>query len=166
MEQEDITRPVGQKIQSDTEQQVNQFSEARRRDRVTRSGKIKLQVQTGSQRSPIKEIRLGEAYSTKADQPDETTSSLLILLGLGLTLSLVNDFSDLVTWQSAILVGQAVDIVALLLLIFTTAFASKAHFISVFIIFFAFILEILPVIGVVPWWTMGIIALYIATKRK
>jgi hypothetical protein len=165
MAEENIKRPLEQKIKADTEKQLNQFSEARRRDRASRTGKSRIEVQAGAQKSLSKEIRLGEAIASQKDTFGEATGGTAILLGLGLTLSLVNDFSDLATWQTMTLISQTIDIVALLLLLFVIGFTSRAYFVPIILFFLAFILEIMPVIGVVPWWTLAIIIWYGISRK-
>jgi len=159
-------KPVEDKIKSDTEKQTNQFYEARQRDRASRSRKVKIQIEPGSSKSARKEIKISQAYYLKAEPEEADSGDILILFGLGLSLGLINDFSDLVTWQTASLVSQAIDIVALLLILFVLVFSSRTNFITVLIIILAFVLEILPVVGVVPWWTIGIILWYLASRNR
>lgn len=166
MNQENIEEPIEQKIKTDSEKQLNQFAEARGRDRARRTGKAKLEVRAGSPKSAKKEIRLGEAIASQKDTFGEATGSTAILFGLGLTLSLVNDFSDLATWQTMTLVSQTLDIVALLMLLFVIGFTSRSYFVPIILFLVAFILEIMPVIGVVPWWTFAIIAWYFINRNK
>lgn len=165
MEQRE-TEKVEAEIKSDTEEQVNQFYEARQAEIANRSRKAKIQLQEESAKSNQKEIKISQAYSLKTESRESDDNDILILFGLGLTLSLVNDFSDLVTWQTASLVSQTIDIVALLLILFVLVFSSRTNFIAVFIIILAFVLEILPVSGVVPWWTMGMILWYIISRNS
>ncbi|MFH1182643.1 MAG: hypothetical protein V1690_00065 [Candidatus Moraniibacteriota bacterium] len=166
MEQENIKKPVEQKVKTDTEKQFNQFAETRRRDRAKQMGKSRLEIQAAAKKSIKKEISLGRAIASKTETFGETTGSTSILFGLGLTLSLVNDFSDLATWQTITLISQTLDLVALLLLLFVIGFTSRAYFVPIVLFFLAFILEIMPVIGVVPWWTLAIIIWYGLSRKS
>lgn len=162
---EEIKKPLEQKVKSDTEEQVNQFYEARRRDRSSHAGKSRLEVRADTRKSAGKEIRLGESTTSQKETLGDATGTTTILFGLGMTLSLVNDFSDLATWQSLTLVSQTIDIVALLLLLFVIGFTSRSYYVPIILFFLAFILELMPVIGVVPWWTFAIIIWYGISRK-
>lgn len=164
MDQRDI-KQAENKIQSDTEKETNRFYEARRAEIANHSRKAKAQVEGGRSRSTQKEMRIGQSLYLKTEH-QKTDDGILTLFGLGLTLALVNDFSDLVTWQALPLMSQALDLVALLLILFVLVFSSRTSFIAVFVMISAFVLEILPVSGVVPWWTVGIALWYLASRNK
>lgn len=155
MPENTINRNVKLKVQSDTDEKLENFREMRR------SQKLKVQAEKGKNQK--KELVMGE---TSGSDIIESTGSLGIILGLGLTLSLINDFTDLVFWQKVSLVSQTLDITTLILILFMVMFASRAYFISIFLVLFIFLLEILPVIGVLPLWTIGTIAWYMANRKK
>ncbi len=93
------------------------------------------------------------------------SDNLLIFFFLGLTIAIINDFFDLVTWNQLSLIPQTLDITSLLLLLFLLIFSSRAVIFSVFLVFMVFILELLPVIGVFPWWTLGIVIWYLVARK-
>lgn len=92
--------------------------------------------------------------------------NLLFVLILGLSLSIVNDFFDLVLWQKADLISSALDITLLFMFFLLLTLLGRSLLLSVGIIFFCFILEIVPVIGVVPFWTIGILIWFSLSRKK
>lgn len=154
-----INRQIRVKVQGDTDQKLENFQNMRRSNR-----KIDTQA-SGGAKAENKELVLGEVQGGRPDIIS-STGSLGIILALGLTLSIVNDFSDLVLWQKMLLISQTLDITTLILVLFMVMFASRAYFFSVFLILFVFLLEILPVLGVLPLWTIGITAWYLVNRKK
>lgn len=152
-----VNRQIQVKAQSDTDQKLENFRKMRRADR-------RLRVEGSEGKNEKKEIVMGEAMGNS--DVISSTGSLGIVMALGLTLSLINDFSDLVFWQKISLVSQTLDITSLLLILFMVIFASRAYFFSVFLIIFVFLFEILPVIGVLPMWTIGTAAWYFVNRKK
>jgi len=161
-----IRRPLEKKVEEDTEKKTAEFMQMRQRERSSRLAKAKVKIEVTAGKSEKKELSLGEIFGSKAGSVFDSDGSNTILLGLGLTIGLVNDFSDLATWQSMNLMSSALDIVALFLLLFVLTFASRTYFIAVVIILLAFVLEILPVVGIVPWWTIGVITWYAMARRQ
>jgi len=160
-----VKSQVGAKVQSDTEERLARFQEMRRDERKNQAErKIKFQP-VPAKRGEKKELSMGEAQGDSLGifQSKENFS---IVFALGMTIALVNDFFDLVTWQKISLISQTIDMTALILLLLVLMFASRAYFLTIFIVLFAFMLEILPVIGVLPWWTIGIAACYWANRSK
>ncbi len=92
-------------------------------------------------------------------------NSLFVLI-LGLTLSIVNDFLDLVLWQKADLISATLDITLLFMFFLLLTLLGRSLLISIGIIFFCFILEIVPVLGVIPFWTIGILLWFFLSKKK
>lgn len=92
--------------------------------------------------------------------------NLLFVLILGLSLSVVNDFLDLVLWQKVDLISAALDITLLFMFFLLLTLLGRSLLLSIGIIFFCFILEIMPVIGVIPFWTIGILIWFFLSKRK
>jgi len=156
---------VRDKVQADTDERLARFQAMRRDERVRQArNKIKVQVDRG-EKGDKKELRMGEDKSSPASA-FHWGENLSIGLVLGMTLALVNDFSDLVTWQKTSLIAQTIDITTLVLLLFVLMFSSRAYFISIFIIIVAFLLELLPVSGVLPYWTIGMGLWYIANRNR
>jgi ABC-type multidrug transport system permease subunit len=166
MEENNLARPLGQKIQADTERQSKQFTETRNRDRAKRRVSRKMEVQAAARQSHSKEIKLGETYAVSANDLTKTIGNHSILIGLGLTVSFINDFSDLATWQSMALISQSLDLVALLLLLFVVGFSSRTYFVAVLLFLIAFVLEILPVLGIFPWWIIAAAAFCVMERKK
>lgn len=92
--------------------------------------------------------------------------NLLFVLILGLSLSVVNDFLDLVFWQKADLLAPTLDITLLFMFFLLLTLLGRSLLLSIGIIFFSFILEIMPVLGVVPFWTIGILMWFFLSKKK
>jgi hypothetical protein len=156
MPENNLQRQIKVKVQEDTDQRLASFREQRR----------KLKVQSESQKKAgRKELLGGEASNTGSSFMD-SSANLSIVLALGLTLALINDFSDLVLWQKVSLISQTIDITTLILVLFMVIFASRAYFFSVFLILFIFLFEIMPVIGVLPLWTAGIAAWYFINRKS
>ena len=156
---------VEQKVQKDSKEDYARFEEMRRFERGGQiKRKVKYQILPGRRREK-KELALAEAQDDFSGifQSEENLSLVFVL---GLTLSLINDFSDLVTWHNASLVGQTIDITALILLASMMTFVSRAYFFSVSIVLFAFLLEMMPVVGVLPWWSAGVLAWYFINRRR
>lgn len=154
---------LNNKVKSDTENQVNSFNETRRLDRINSSQrKVVSQVKRAghSSRKDLRDTRVTDNLSF-LDYGDNQK----IVFVLGLTLSLVNDFFDLVFWQNPLLLGQVFDITGLFLLLLLLVFWSRNQPITVFLIIFIFILEIVPVLGVIPFWTIGMALWYWGNRR-
>jgi len=152
-------------VQEDTEERMARFQQMRRNERIKREKKkVKFEIRP-EKREEKKELRIGKTRTSLSDvfQPEE---NLGIVLVLGFTLALVNDFSDLVTWQSPSLIAQTLDMTLLILLLFILVFGSRAYFLSVVFIVTAFLLEALPISGVLPWWTIGMAVWYLADRKK
>jgi|GEM_PF-2276722 len=152
------------KVQSGIEERAARFQKMRRNQK-TRWGRRKIKLQIAPERGKEKkELKMGETreYSSDIFRSEENLGIVLIL---GFTLSLINDFSDLVTWRSAPLVAETLDITTLILLLFVLVFVSRAYFLSVAVVMVAFLSEALPVSGVLPWWTVGMAVWYWLNRR-
>jgi hypothetical protein len=157
MTAENLDRQVKVKVQSDTDRKMAGMQRVQR----------KIRVQAAS------EGRQGENKALRAEgSPSQNLSimggngSLGIGLALGMTLALVNDFSDLVFWQKMSLVSQTLDITTLIMLLLMVMFVSRAYFFSVFLVLVVFMLEIMPVLGVLPLWTIGVACWYFWNRQK
>lgn len=158
MPENNLNTQIKVKVQEDTDKKVSKFKQARDLER-------KIKVQEDSHQSFKKELNPGETSGQDTDIFG-VSGSIGIVLALGLTLALINDFSDLVFWQKVSLVSQTLDITTLILVLFMVIFASRSYFTSVFVIIFVFLLEILPVIGVLPLWTIGMAIWYMSNRKK
>ncbi len=163
----DIQNTLNNKIEGETESRVNNFEESRRTDRL-RSMERKVQTdiirQTASKR---KAISMGQSLDKGLRSPSlDYDGNQKIVFILGLTLCLVNDFIDLVLWQNVFLLNQVLDLTALFLLLLLLTFFSKSYPLTVFLIITVFVLEIVPVLGVLPFWTIGIIFWYAINKKS
>jgi len=145
-------------VQSDTDRRLTGMQGVQR--------KIKVQTEEGRRRAEQKTLRAEAAPDKNLSIWGSGNGALGIGLVLGATLALINDFSDLVFWQKMSLVSQTLDITTLIMLIIMVMFLSRAYFFSVFLVLFVFILEIMPVIGVLPLWTFGVAAWYFANRQK
>jgi len=151
------TKKIGVKVQSDTDERLAQFQNMRRSN-------AKVKVEAVPQRTEKKDF-------SGATQGSGFTGmgmggSIGIVMVLGLTMAVINDFSDLVLWQKMSLISQTIDITTLILVLFMVMFGSRAYFASIFIVLFVFLLEILPVMGVLPLWTIGMAVWYLANRKK
>lgn len=153
---DNIEEPVRVKVQSDTDRQLAGMQRVQR--------KIRVQADEG-QRAENKTLR-ADASPNQSFSVMGGDGALGIGLVLGMTLALINDFTDLVFWQKMSLVSQTLDITTLVMLLLMVMFTSRAYFFSVFLVLTVFILEILPVIGVLPLWTIGVAAWYFMNRRK
>ena len=151
-----IEEPIKEKVQSDTDRQIAGIQKVQR--------EISVKADEG-RRAEDKSLR-AEASPSQNFSIMSGGGALGIGLVLGMTLALVNDFSDLVFWQKMSLISQTLDITTLIMLLLMVMFTSRAYFFSVFLIFTVFIIEILPVIGVLPLWTIGVAAWYFSNRQK
>jgi hypothetical protein len=154
---EQIKKPVSLKIKSDTEEELN-------RERM-REIQAKYSRKRIAARERKKELRRGEAARDNRAGDFFGEGTAYIFLALGLTISLVNDFFDLIMWNKVFLLAQTLDMVALFLLLFVLAFAQRSFMSLTAIVFVAFGLEILPVAGVAPWWTIAVVIWYGIGRR-
>jgi hypothetical protein len=156
MPDNNLQEPVRVKVQSDTDKQLAGMRRVQR--------KIRVQGDGGQQRERG-DLR-GEATPGENLSGWGLSGALGIGLVLGMTLGLVNDFSDLVFWRKMSLVSQTLDITTLIMLLLMVMFTSRAYFFSVFLVLIVFMLEIMPVIGVLPLWTIGVAAWYFMNRKK
>jgi len=154
----DLGNKVKVKVQSDTDRRVAGMQGVHR--------KIRVETEEGRQRAAKNKDLRAEATPSQSFSVLGGEGALGIGLVLGITLALINDFTDLVFWQKMSLVSQALDITTLIMLLLMVMFTSRAYFFSVFLVLSVFILEILPVIGVLPLWTFGVAAWYFANRQK
>ena len=151
------TQKIGVKVQGDTDERLAKFQNMRRSN-------AKVKVESTSQKAEKKD------FSGDAQGPGFSGmgigGSIGIVLVLGFTLAAINDFSDLVLWQKMFLISQTIDITTLILVLFMVMFGSRAYFASIFIVLFVFLLEILPVMGVLPLWTIGMAVWYLMNRKK
>lgn len=154
-----LPRKIGVKVQSDTDERLAKFQNMRRSN-----AKVKTEAasQGGSEK---KELLGGETQGSDFNIIGVGGSTGIVLV-LGFTLAIINDFSDLVLWQKMSLISQTIDLTTLIMVLFMVMFGSRAYFISVFIVLSVFLIEILPVIGVLPLWTIGIAVWYFANRKK
>jgi len=156
MPPENFDNQIKVKVQGDTDRQLTGVRKVQR--------KINVQAADERQRAADKTLR--------ADASPGQNLSLMgggalgIGLVLGITLALINDFTDLVFWQKMSLVSQTLDITTLIMLLLMVMFVSRAYFFSVFLVLVVFILEIMPVLGVLPLWTVGVAAWYFTNRKK
>jgi hypothetical protein len=52
------------------------------------------------------------------------------------------------------------------MLLLMVMFVSRAYFFSVFLVLVVFMLEIMPVLGVLPLWTIGVACWYFWNRQK
>ena len=154
----DLRAGIDKKIRADTEERFKKGSR-----------QVKVESKADPQKIPLghykRELRIGDVSQKRPANIFGGSSGLKIFLALGLTIGLVNDFFDLAIWNKISLVSQTLDITAMFLVLFILAFAGKRMAVAVTIVFGVFVLEMLPIIGVVPWWTIGVLAWYGMTKR-
>lgn len=113
-----------------------------------------------------KEIEHAEGLETFPKSLMGSKENLLFVFILGISLALINDFLDLVLWHMANLLGATLDITVLFLFILILSFFSGSLIISTFIVIISFILEIIPIIGVIPFWTIAIAVWYGVSRKK
>lgn len=144
----------------------------------TNEGKIALEksrrkIQSEMDREPDQEKQFflfGQSDHKTESKNDESLlgykGNLTFVLILGLTLSTINDFVDLIFWQRMDLLAPALDITLLFMFFLLLALLGRSLMLAVGLIFFTFILEIVPILGVIPFWTICIIAWYVLSRRK
>ena len=155
---------LNDKVKDDTEDRINSFEEERRADRM-RGAERKVNSEiTKAQKSARKDLSNSQLSSAPATYLDYGGNQKMVFI-LGITLALVNDFFDLIFWNNPLLLGQVFDLTALFLLMLLLIFFSKSYPLTVFLIFIVFILEIVPVLGVLPFWTIGLGLWYWSNKN-
>ncbi|MBM3256353.1 MAG: hypothetical protein FJZ04_02705 [Candidatus Moranbacteria bacterium] len=151
-----IEKPVSLKIKSDTEEELGQVRKRNIQADYSRKRMAALKRK--------KELQVGEAPAGSHQGVFPGDGVFYVFLALGLTIGLVNDFFDLVMLNRFFLLAQTLDIVALFLLLFVLAFLFRSFAALTAIVLLAFVLEVLPVVGVVPWWTVAVIMWYIFSR--
>ena len=155
-----LKRNLDRKVRDDTMGRLDRWQNIRRSK--TPAGAEKTKSEVSIKKGGRKHTKHADSFENIFESTKR--QGMLIALLLGLTVGLLNDIFDLVWWQNYPLISYTLDISSMILLIMVFTFLSNFSFINVLIIFSLFIIELMPVIGILPSWTLGILTIYAVSR--